>query len=165
PFPSAADVIWILAFLPLIYGLYALNKQFQIEVNRILLLFFSLILLIIGVSVLVYLGPIVIEDVETAEAVAGFAYPLFDMILLFFAGRFLFKLLLSGGQLNKAWFLIAISFVVDAFADSGYIYQEWVLETYGYFAFEFVDALFILSYVLLAIGAFTYYHMVSKALE
>ena len=84
------------------------------------------------------------------------------MVILFFAGRMVLKF--RTVEIGKPYVLLVIGIVLEVIADSFYFYQTNILGTYGIFAFEFVDWIFITAYFVITAGALIYYHIVSEAL-
>jgi diguanylate cyclase (GGDEF)-like protein len=149
PFPSFDDALY-LSFYPLTYvGLGLLiRRQFRHvhAVEWLDGLVAGLGLSALGVAFA--LGPIVRGTGGTVAAVAtNLAYPIGDLLLFLVA---LTAISLSGWRPGRMWALIALSLMLNALADSIYLYQ---VATNTYVEGAWSEALWPLSSLLL-VGAF-----------
>lgn len=175
PYPSFADVSWILGYPFLAVGLFLLERQLGLDIPRVWNIVHGAVVVVVSVIILLVLGPPLIEGVELVEATFSLAYPVGDMVLLYFASRIFLKF--KDAEVKWPWFLIAAAFVMNIFADILFTFQSSLFGTfdlgpfsltipeYGLLAYEFCDALFIVGYALAIAGALTYYYLLSEALS
>lgn len=161
PYPSWADIVWILGYLALIFGLglriYTLkiipNKAWQRVVLAIFILIFFLVIWFI-------LVPIFTDYTTTRvfEKAINLFYPIGDLIIGFLA--IYLVLVLIGGTLFSTWGLIGLGFLCAAVSDLFYPLTVWwgtyqVNPAEGVDLVSFtIDILYVVFYVLVAIGIY-----------
>lgn len=161
PYPSLADIVWILGYLPVIFALglrlFTLkiipNKGWQLATLAIYLLIFFLAIWFI-------LVPIFTDSTTTRafEKTINLLYPIGDLIVGFLAVYLV--LVLIGGTLFSSWGLIALGFLCAAVSDLFYALTIWqgtyqVNPAEGVDLGSFtIDILYVAFYVLVTIGLY-----------
>jgi hypothetical protein len=152
PYPSFADILWLIGFLPLYLALFKTNQLIKPKLTKkILILYHIFSILCIFAILLLIIWPIasypVGEGFTFSEKVTSIFYPITDIILFLFA--LLVLLRFRGAKISWAWLILAISFLIDVFADSWFSIILWE-ETY--YIYHPVDLLWLLSYSLVVIA-------------
>ena len=155
PYPSVADVAWIMGYPFLFIALIMQSKMVEVPLKREeigALISFVGIISIITIAYLI--EPIIAEetgpDYSVSQKITDLAYPTMDLFLLFFVGLIFLKF--RGGNISKSWLLLLLGFFIMALADIFFAYQCWQ-GTYETAAFPKVDLLWIYSYAIFAVGA------------
>lgn len=151
PYPSIADIFYLLAYPFFFYGILNQLKLGKIDWNKknISISIFMLVLLSI---VTIYYGIYYAYDVESSfsENLVGISYGVGDLILL--AATILIinlSLEFKGGVLSKAWILFGIGIYITWIADIAYaIYWEPYDELVWFF--RQIDYLWIAGYLFMA---------------
>ncbi len=161
PYPSMADVFWILGYFPLIFALglryYMLgvmpNKGWQIASLAVYLGLF-------GLAVWMILLPIY-TDADTTrvfEKTVNLLYPIGDLIVGFLAAVLL--MVLIGGTLFRSWGLVALGLFCAAVSDLLYTWAIWqgtfeVNPAGGTnFGSAMINVLYAAFYLFVAVGLF-----------
>jgi hypothetical protein len=122
PYPSAADVGWLLWYPFTAYGIWLLARRraLSFELHR-WLDGIAVALIIMTAGVALFVQPIVAENRESAPAaVVTFAYPVLDLLLI---GAVLGLFGLLGWRPGRAWLVLGAGCVVLAGADAVYAVQ------------------------------------------
>jgi hypothetical protein len=152
PYPSFADVLWLAGFLPLYIALFKTNQLIKPKLTKKLLIWYGIIsVACIFAIIFLVIWPIatypVGEDFTFSEKAFSIIYPITDIILFLFA--LLVLLRFGGAKISWAWFILAISFLIDVFADSWFSIILW---EEIYYTYHPVDLLWLLSYSLIVIA-------------
>lgn len=125
PYPSAADVMYILGFIPLLAGMYLRLQSLQTTPERYYLITAIVIFLIlVGIAWVLVFQPIISDtEITPLERTVGILYPVGDLFIAL--GVITIVLVLTGGQLSRSWLVIAAGFLINAFADLFYTYADW----------------------------------------
>ena len=163
PFPSVADVFYLLAYLPLIAGLlveYGIIKEIiqKKETEKATLL----TILIVTVSTFLVILPIATAtDYDLMSKAISLFYPIGDLVIIFPALLFffVFKRAKSPGYwlMSRPWMIIAISLIFLTMADLSFAYLDWN-GLYTGIPRALTDLAWIANYLLFALGA--YYHRI-----
>ncbi len=168
PFPSIADFFYLIAYLPLSIGLILQMRLIKIKLSTleiiIVLILFAIICVLVSLFVIIF--PIQdwyswdIPAEEVIPLLIGMAYPVVDLILLFFAMFVLTKL--RHGKISIAWLLLLIGIICTIIADIIYNYIE---NTTGSQLFELYDLVFLIGYVFIYLSGFSIINVMSKSFE
>ncbi|MCD6547272.1 MAG: hypothetical protein J7K22_01820 [Nanoarchaeota archaeon] len=151
PFPSVADISFLLGYVFVLIGLFVEynNVVKQIANKKYLLPLFTLLLsFAILYKILIY--PIAISDYEILSKIVSLGYPIFDLFLIF--GSLLFVECFRGAKLSKTWMLLLTGFALTAIADIVFSYLDWY-ELYESF-YILSDIPWLLGYAVIAIAAY-----------
>jgi hypothetical protein len=159
PFPSVADVLWTLGYIPLIYSVASQYLPLHASVDRP-----RRILMVATVSVVAILTvwlvilPI-LTDPEAGTPVEMFfnlAYPFGDLFLIAFATALVSAF--RGGELMLAWGPITAGIILDSIADLLFSYGNWHGLYYPEGELNFLsavfDMLYISAYVVWTVGLY-----------
>ncbi|WP_287582950.1 hypothetical protein [Candidatus Borrarchaeum sp.] len=152
PYPSFADILWLAGFFPLYVALFKTNQLIKPKLTKKLLVSYCIISVVcILAIILLVIWPIatypVGEDFAFSEKVTSIIYPVTDIILFLFAMLVLLRFRVA--KISWAWFILALSFLIDVFADSWFSIILWE-ETYV--TYHPVDLLWLLSYSLVIVA-------------
>jgi len=161
PYPSWADLFWIIGYILLLSALILEDRAVKIPRNKVLVIIWSII--IIGATIAIYFTfvneMLIYEDYGIPEKIISLFYIVWDMIQLFILGMIFFKY--RHGSLGISWLIILIGITVRTAADITYTYMDW-LEIYennmGY-----NDPFFVAGYYLVAIAGFLHLKTISKS--
>ena len=156
PFPSVADVFFVVAYPLLVSALVAFIRAYEEAgfptgrpgERRIIGAATALACAAVAVPVL---RPVLAADVATLEKILNALYPVLDFVLLV-PTVILIRLSLRfrGGPVGRIWLLLLFGFVFLCFGDVLFAY----LSALGQSALDpLVDGMYILSYGFLAGGA------------
>lgn len=123
PFPSAADLFYLLGYPPLYFGLISYLKVFKDAFNRIVISISSIAgLIVIIVTSILIVPEALISSSNLIEGILSTIYPVFDSLLIILAvmGAIIF----FGGRIWMSWLLIAIGFILLGIVEISYYYQE-----------------------------------------
>ncbi|MBN2257175.1 MAG: hypothetical protein JW704_05040 [Anaerolineaceae bacterium] len=157
-YPSAADVFFILGYIPIIYTFLQRQRTVPVDLSRnkqisALVIF----LLVIGFTGYFILMPIirVFNPDEAVISILNLVYPLLDLGLLLLVLRRFFAFGQGSYGLAQMW--VAIGFIVKTFSDLAYYYLIGIDRYYHYGLVHFnsvflVDFTHTASYLLFLIG-------------
>jgi hypothetical protein len=136
-FPSYADYIWCIGYIPIFIGLIMMflgykKSGFPMGNKNQYIVISSLIFIII-ISVIVFLLVPIINDTETTTFAKIFYlfYPIADLLVVIPAIILMYITSLFGkGAISKPWMYLAIGFISFTIADLLYSYLSW-LNLYG----------------------------------
>lgn len=123
PFPSIADILYLLGY-PLLYlGLFSYLRVFKDAINNKIITVSS----IIGIIVIVATGVLIIPEAlyssgNLIEAVLSIVYPIFDAVLIILA--IIGAMIFLGGRIAISWILTSIGFILLGIVDLSYYYQN-----------------------------------------
>jgi diguanylate cyclase (GGDEF)-like protein len=149
PFPSICDVFY-LAFYPAIYAGLMLLVRARVQRFNASMWVDGVIggLGVAAIGAALVFEPILKSSTGSFGAVAtNLAYPLADLLLL---AMVMGVFALRGWRPGRAWLLLGAGLAVDAFADSGFLYE---VAKGSYVEGRWLDLLWPLCYVLIAIAA------------
>jgi PAS domain-containing protein len=152
PYPSAADVFWVVGYIPVI-----LSLGYQLYLLRAPLTRVRLAALVAAVAVMICLafGLVVVPilaDPESGSALVMFfnlAYPVGDIVLLSLG--LVLGFVFVGGQLALPWAVITAGIFLDALSDLLFSFGTWNGLYYPDGRLNFLSGLFDILYV----GAYT----------
>ncbi len=158
PFPSVADIVWLIGYIPFFVSLYLRYSTLRAapEASRVLIIV-VLSAILIGVGGYFVLLPIIQDPGENLLAkIISVLYPVGDILLALIA--LLVVLTLSGGALSRPWALIAAGFLVVAVADLLFYYADWneLYQPEGTINLitGLADVPYYASYILIALGLY-----------
>ncbi len=151
PYPSVADVIYLIAYFPITAGLVMLAVLFKQRLGRMervaIMVLLSLAVCIVVVFVMVPAINQLKIDGDVAGQVMGFLYPSLDIILI--ACVIIVAAKIRRGKISRAWLHILVGFALMGVADAFY----WVAYTnHTFVSFSFQDLLYFYAYLLLVAG-------------
>lgn len=155
PYGTFADLFWVLGYVPIIFGLIILVRNFLSTGlpagNKSAYLFIALFFVVVLGAILKFLVLPGLNEPEntTASKILDVAYPTLDMILIAFAAALVrISWALRGGNLSNTWLLLCIGFVMVAIADL----VLTNIENIDSGAYRFLDLLYFSAYFSIAIS-------------
>lgn len=161
PYPSIADVAWLIGYIPLYVALLTQYLSLKVALSRArqLLIVTVSILMVIGTYLLV-IQPILAspESGTPLEMFFNIAYPAGDILLLTIGTALILTFL--GGRLALPWSTISAGILILSFSDLLFSYGTWNGLYYpdgqlNAFSAAF-DTLYICAYVVWDIGLLLY---------
>lgn len=125
PYPSPADVVWVIGYIPLFAALALRFRSLQATPDRWQVIVIAVVFVVLAVILAVSVFAPILGDPEVtpAEKFIGVLYPVGDLIVG--TGALLIMLVLIGGTLSRPWLFIALGFIVVSAADLLYTYLDW----------------------------------------
>ncbi len=159
PFPSFADVVWTLGYIPLVYALASQYLPIRLTIDRPRrILIVASVVLMLALTLWLVIVPI-LTDPEAGtpvEMLFTLAYPVGDIILLSFGAALATAFL--GGELGMAWGPIAAGIILLSIADLLFSYGTWNGLYYPDGRLNFLsslfDTLYISAYVVWTVGLY-----------
>jgi hypothetical protein len=157
PFPSSADLLWVLGYIPVLVSLWLQYRTLGVGVSRRLkLTVLAIYSVMVAITVVVLLWPILAEpgQVPTIEILIS-AYSLIsDLIMAFIATLSL--LVLWKGIVGQPWQYIVISILLVVAADLAFSYAAWnnLYATGSNLISGVVDVVYLSAYIVAAAGAY-----------
>jgi hypothetical protein len=159
PFPSIADLLWLIGYIPLFFAIAApyvrLRASIPVRGRR----FLAAVLMTMGILLIgVVIYPILSspEAGTPVEIAVTIAYPVADLFLLSIAIALVMVFL--GGQVALSWGLIAGGILLFAVSDLLFSYGGWYGLYYPGGQLNFLsgafDTLYLAAYLVLDIGLF-----------
>jgi hypothetical protein len=159
PYPSLADILWILGYLPIILALSLRLSTLKIIPNKVWQFATLVVYVLISVLAIWFIIVPIFTDPTTTrifEKTINLLYPAGDLIVGFLA--ILLVMVLIGGTLFNSWGIIALGFFCAIASDLLYALAVWQ-GTFHANPAEGVDLgsftinlLYVAFYVLVAIG-------------
>lgn len=162
PFPSIADLFWLLGYVPLSLGLLSTWRQLQVGLGTAELI----VIIIVAIAVFVLasallLVPIAVSpDATLLEKALYIGYPLEDLIILVPAVSLV--LIFGRTPLGRPWRFICAGLVLIALADLAFAYLSW-RDLYGEALNRpgnLIDLIWAWGYLAIALGAVNYSRLI-----
>lgn len=150
PFPSAADIFWLVGYVPLMSAMVAQVWPFrEFFHSRKMLIAISLVILMAGLLLATLVPPTYASEAgaDLVEFVVSLAYPLFDAALLAIALPVLF--LFGKGLFWRPFLFVTIGLILAFFGD---ILFSWATLTGVYYDGSYLELCFHWSYLVLSYG-------------
>lgn len=125
PFPSPADIFWLLGYIPMYIALDAPSRSIREEIStRQKLIIWLCSIIVFGLTAIFVLEPAIAEYEAGAffETLLTLSYPICDVILLILVLRITFKY--QSGINGAAWKWISGGYVLLTFADLIFVYAS-----------------------------------------
>jgi len=152
PYPSIADVAWLIGYVPLFVALHLYLRAFRVAVSKKMFAIATVIVIIGSLALLVFLvTPIFGAAEEVTTLAVDIAYPTFDLALLSLA--ILGLLVFAKGRIALAWFFISDAIVMNVIADMLFSYTT-LQDTY--FIGHPLELLFHWGYILFALAFYSH---------
>lgn len=150
PFPSIADLFWLIGYLPLFAGLILIYKGMEVKLARYEKAVFAVLgLLLFFVPFWFLLFPIIKSgEISVTEKLLDLAYPGLDIFLALPALAIV--LIYGRGLLGRTWFFISLGFLLFTVADLLFSYLTWIEK---YKTGSLVDLLWLSGYIMIAVAA------------
>jgi hypothetical protein len=160
PYPSLADLFWVLGYIGIGYGLVARVREIPVKPKRwqnAAIWGISAATVVVTVIFIFYPILATFQDQRLIESILNFIYPLTDLFLLVIIWRLFFTF--EKGDYGFGWRLLAVGFMFMATADFLFAYTTWEEIYYPNMQANLVSRLFVdtpytLSYFLWFLGIF-----------
>jgi hypothetical protein len=165
-FPTVADTIWVLGYIPMFVGLFLLfigYKRSGLPMgNPVVLVSISAAVLVVATMVVYFIMVPIINDPETghSEKVFYLSYPIADILIVIPAILLVYITSLFGsGTIAKPLKYLALGFILFTLADMLYSYLDWQ-GLYG--EGNWIDLGWNLGYLLFGAAGLYQYKMVKS---
>ena len=152
PYPSAADIFYIAAYVPLFAGFVAYLQMFSRAMTKTRLAVAAVAIALSAIVVLTVVVPI--EFSKSQAAALNFTdalYPILDLSLLSVA--LLCLVIFINGKLGKWWLLICGGAIFNIAGDELFLYQT---SQSTYYNGSASDLLFIVGYLFFALAFYVH---------
>jgi hypothetical protein len=159
PYPSMADILWILGYVPFILALGIRLRTLRIKPDKWWQFVVFAVYGLVFVIVLFFVIKPIYNDTSSAtmfEKIVNLIYPIGDLIVAFLATTLV--MVLIDGILFSSWGMIALGFLFVSVSDLLYAWSVWqgtyqVSPVQGFDVPSFIiNILYVASYVLIAVG-------------
>lgn len=154
PYPSVADLFWVVSYAPwVVAGILAVwhfvgsGLPLRIPWRGVIIG----TVLTAGVILWIWLPILQAPETPMLEKLVSGLYPLGDLFL--FSGVWVLSLVMAQfglGSVARPWLLIATGMLVLVFTDTVYVYLEWIG---AYKSGMWIDIFWVLSFALVGCGA------------
>ena len=157
-FPSAADIFYIIGYIPIIIGLILNVRLIKYKFKKPILVLWIVLSVVLIVGVMFFeIIPFLIQDLSL-ESIITIIYPVEDLIIITITLIILLKL--KSGEIAKPWLLIVIGFIFQSIGD---IWFTYTILTGTYMdAYNIVDLFLSLGYLIIIAGGY-YFRWLYKA--
>jgi hypothetical protein len=157
PYPSVADIAWVIGYIPLFVGLWLRYRTLRMTPpTSQLVVVLAVFVALVVVAVIFVIWPIVTyPEYEPIEKFLDSLYPVGDLVVAL--GALLSMLALSGGTMFRSWALLAAGLLLISGSDILFSYTTWN-EIYVYdrpdLLSAIVDVSYFAAYILIALGIY-----------
>ena len=160
PYPSLADLFWVLGYIPMGYGLVARIRAIPSKPTRRqnIIIWGSSAATILVTSFFVFKPIIQYFDAQRLlESILNFIYPLGDLFLAILVLRLFFSF--EKGDYGFGWRLLAVGFILMTTSDFIFTYAIWEGTYYpdmkaNLISRLFIDAPYTITYFLWFLGIY-----------
>lgn len=147
PYPSIADVFWIIGYIPILFGLLLYTETFRKIIPNIRIIGITVLTMVFIISIISIFMPIIIFEENLIKLIFDLAYPILDMLLIYAA--LLGIAIFFKGKIWKIWIMLCLGFICYGIADILFSYTTIIgIYYYG----NPLEILFHLGYILLALA-------------
>jgi len=154
PYPSIADVAWLIGYVPLLAALFLYLRTFEFAISKSMLAVTAVAVFIESFILFTFLvSPVLATtaEEEITTLVVDIAYPALDLAL--FSLSTLGLLIFAKGKIAPAWLLINSAILTTAVADVLFSYTT-LQETY--YNGHILELFFHWGYILFALAFYTH---------
>jgi hypothetical protein len=153
PYPSIADVFWLMGYLPLFVGLIYTIRETRVSFWSSKTPLLCVITGGLAAVFYIYLLRPILADTGTLliERLVSCAYPVLDLFLIVLTVTIL--VFYHKGMLGKPWLFVLSGFVLFGIADGLFSYFSWTGAYYELPYYDLIDLLWLGGYWLIALGA------------
>jgi len=126
PYPSLADLFWVIGYIPMGIGLSARTRTMPARPNRSQNIIIAAVSIIAIVITTIYIFVPTIQDFDPQrlfESILNFIYPLADLFLLIIVWRLFFTF--EKGDYGFGWRILTLGFISMTIADLLFAYTTW----------------------------------------
>jgi hypothetical protein len=157
-YPSAADIFWLLGYLPMFYAFLQRQRALPVDLSRNkMIISWAISLVVIGFIGYFILIPVLgaYNPDDVIVSILNLLYPLLDLTLLLLIFRIFFTFI--QGTYGQARLWVAIGFLIKALSDLAYCYLTSINRYYHYGLVDFrsvfmVDYSYTISYLFFLLG-------------
>jgi len=156
PYPSIADALWLIGYVPLLIAIELYVKLFRPALSRKLYFGSTAVISAAGVALFSVMAPLLIATEENVLLLGiDLAYPVLDIIVLSQAifGLLVFTMTRLKGKVGTAWILISLGIIMNVIGDILFSYST---AQEAYFDGHPLDLFFYWGYVLFALAFYTH---------
>ena len=165
PYPSGADLFWLIGYLPMYFAIWERNRSIPVGTNRFQKIMIALVAILSAAVTIYFILLPILADADansTVENLLNIAYPLADLFLLVLVLRVFFNY--QNGVYGKVWLWISIGFILESVSDLVFSYASaqnlyYPNNTVNFISTIACDVPYNLSYVCVLIGLFLLWSM------
>jgi hypothetical protein len=150
PYPSIADVAWLIGYFPLLIALHLYMRTFRSVLSKKMFATAAALMGIISLAIFAFLVSPILEVAAEEEIITltiDIVYPALDIALLYFS--LLDLLIFAKGKMASAWFLISGAILMNVLGD---IFFSYTTLQGTYYNGHFSELFFAWGYILFALA-------------
>ncbi len=161
PYPSIADIAWLLGYVPLYMALLLRYRSFESSASALQKRLVLAFIVLYSAALVYYVAIPIVQGFDPSllsESLTNVAYPLADWGLCVLTLTIIFSL--ERGRFATVWHLFGLGILLSATADLAYFYADWNDLYYPGGQLNLlsgvIDGIFNLSYLLLGLSIYAY---------
>lgn len=147
PYPSIADVFWIIGYLCILSGLLLYAETFIKIVPSARIIGVTIMAIVYAISIIATFMPIIAFEEDLVKLTLDLTYPILDVLLIY--SSTLGMVIFFKGRIWRAWLTLCSAFICYAVADVLFGYVT-IIGAYHYGSP--IELLFHVGYILLALA-------------
>lgn len=154
PYPSIADVAWLVGYFPLLIALYYYMRTFRSVVSMKMFAVAAVVIGIVSLGIFAFLVSPILETAAEEAIISlaiDIAYPALDIALLYFS--LLDLLIFVKGRMASAWLLISSAILMNVIGD---IFFSYAMLKGTYYNGHFSELFFAWGYILFALAFYSH---------
>lgn len=153
PYPSVADIVWLIGYLPLIFAILLYIRTFRFVVSKSILTAAAGIVLVGSLAIFASLATPILASATQQETTLAvdIAYPALDIIM--FSLSIIGLLIFARGRIGNAWVLINGAIFMNVVGDLLFSYTTL---NGTYYNGHYLELFFLWGYVLFALAFYVH---------
>jgi hypothetical protein len=153
PFPSIADIFYLLAYPLMLIGIFREIIFYQSVIKESYSVFISLMLIILSIIIFsIMIIPVLNNEGSVLSKIIASSYGVADILLIVGIAYILIMIInIRGGRLFRAWLYILIATMFMLFGDIFFSYYS-IQYTANIPQYKQIDLLWIISYLMFTLG-------------
>ena len=170
PFPSPADLFWVVGTFPLFMAFILRFRSFKIDLNQQQMFTLTIANVVFLIFIATFILPQIFVNADPArwlETVINLFYAITDLFMFGLSLGIMMNL--QRGRLSTVWGLILWSNIIRSIADTFFAYVSWNQATLPQNVYNTLNYLYnipyLSSYLLIALGMLVYRLLIKEGLE
>jgi hypothetical protein len=154
PYPSIADVAWLIGYFPLLIALHLYMRTFRSVLSKKMFAAAAVLIGIVSLAIFAFLVSPILEagaEEEIITLTIDIAYPALDIALFYFS--LLDLLIFAKGKMASAWLLISGAILMNVLGD---IFFSYTTLQGTYYNGHFSELFFAWGYILFALAFYSH---------
>jgi len=153
PYPSVADIVWLIGYLPLIFAILLYIRTFRFVVSKSILTAAAGIVLVGSLAIFASLATPILASATQQETTLAvdIAYPALDIVM--FSLSIIGLLIFARGRIGNAWVLMNGAIFMNVVGDLLFSYTTL---NGTYYNGHYLELFFLWGYVLFALAFYAH---------